>query len=96
MATKTFAILDVNNLVTNIIKWDGVTKWDVPVGSTSRDVTAVPDVGIGYTFDGVKYIAPPPPPEPPPSQVQITDDRVAVLEKSLAVLTARIDAAGIK
>lgn len=44
-------------VVTNISVWDGITKWS-PAGYTLVDVTAIPTVVIGSTYDGSKFTAP--------------------------------------
>jgi hypothetical protein len=54
-----------NGIVTNTVEWDGVTPWVAPNGST---VAQVPDgayVGIGSTYDGSTFSAPPQPPAIP-------------------------------
>ena len=81
--TTTAAILDSNNLVTNIIMADPA---DVP-GSVNGDGGA-----IGDTWDGMRFVRPVVPPNPPavPPSVTMRQARLALLG---AGLLARVDAA---
>lgn len=53
-----------NGVVLNIAEWDGVSVWNPGPEWTLVDVTGLM-VGIGYLYDGTKFVAPPPPPELP-------------------------------
>jgi len=46
-----------NGVVTNIAVWDGVSEWE-PDGDAVVDVSDL-RVGIGYTYDGETFTAPP-------------------------------------
>ncbi len=55
-----YAIVE-NGAVVNIVLWDGQAQWD---GSASA--VAIPDgqnVGVGSTYDGTVWTAPPGPPD---------------------------------
>jgi hypothetical protein len=57
----TYAIIQ-NGTVINTVEWDGTTPWAPPAGAT---VVQIPDgayVGIGSTYDGNAFTAPPQPP----------------------------------
>ena len=54
---STYAILSAGT-VTNVIVWDGNEPYAPDEGSTVLSVP--PEVGIGWTFDGDTWIAPPP------------------------------------
>jgi hypothetical protein len=57
-----YAIIE-NGIVVNTIEWDGSTPWEAPAGST---IVQIPDgayVGIGSTYAGGVFSAPPQPPE---------------------------------
>lgn len=48
-----------NGTVENIAVWDGISEWNPGKEYELVDVTETA-VGIGYTYDGVSFIAPPP------------------------------------
>ena len=52
----TYAVLNSENIVVNLIVWDGVTPYDP--GAGMRIVAAGQDAAIGYLFDGLNFIAP--------------------------------------
>ncbi|UEP23108.1 hypothetical protein LL999_22960 [Burkholderia ambifaria] len=56
-----YAIVE-NGIVINTIEWDGVTPWLWPSGSTVVHIPNGADVGIGSTYDGTNFTAPPHPP----------------------------------
>jgi hypothetical protein len=57
----TYAIIQ-NGVVVNTIEWDGVTPWQPPAGTTSVQIPDGAYVGIGSTYDGKTFSAPPQPP----------------------------------
>jgi hypothetical protein len=58
MTIKNYVIIE-NNLVTNVVVWDGdTTQWQPPQGSIA--LPQVSNEGIGWTYDGANFIAPPP------------------------------------
>lgn len=68
-----YAIVE-NNLVTNVIEWDGVTKWDAP-----KDVQIIPanGAGVGWAYDGSAFTAPPMVASVPLPQSILTADALA-------------------
>lgn len=52
----TYAVLNSENIVVNLIVWDGRTPYDP--GPGMRIVVAGQDAAIGYLFDGLSFIAP--------------------------------------
>ncbi|SDX12190.1 hypothetical protein SAMN05518669_103340 [Variovorax sp. YR634] len=94
--TNSYALIE-NNLVTNVIVWDGDSEaWQPPEGVTARLLEAGDVASIGYSFDGEAFAPPPAPPAPPapapavPSQVTMRQARLALL--AAGKLTA-VDAA---
>jgi hypothetical protein len=57
----TYAIIQ-NGVVVNTIEWDGVTPWQSPAGTTAVQIPDGAYVGIGSTYDGKTFSAPPQPP----------------------------------
>lgn len=56
---QTYAIIE-DSVVTNTVLWDGdITAWQPPAGSTANLLPSGSPVGVGYTFDGTLYTAPP-------------------------------------
>jgi len=51
-----------NGRVENTCLWDGVTPWTPPEGTQA--IVCPAGVGIGWTYDGANWTAPPPAPEP--------------------------------
>jgi hypothetical protein len=54
-----YALVDADGLVVNAIVWDGETDYTPADGLT---VVAIPDeisAGLGWTYDGTNWIAPP-------------------------------------
>ena len=51
------ALIDITNTVVNVVAWDGVTVLDTP-NFTQVDVTSLPQVAAGWTFDGTNFNAP--------------------------------------
>jgi hypothetical protein len=66
--TTSYALV-AGGVVINLVYWDGTTVVDFGPGVSA--VPATPDVGIGYTYDGTTFAAPPLPP------VSLTDARAA-------------------
>lgn len=65
MVARWAVIRDADNVVDNIIEWDGTTPWTPP---PAHYVIAVGDQDCdrGYTYDpATGLFAPPPPPEGP-------------------------------
>jgi hypothetical protein len=63
---KHWAMIDSNNLVINIIDWDGESDWSPPQGTTIIDLTNYEITpSIGWTYENGAFV-PPPPPEPTP------------------------------
>lgn len=61
---STYAIVE-NGVVTNVIEWDGETEWVPDAGvAVLTDGT----VGIGWSYAGSKFTAPPVP-EPSPAEL---------------------------
>ena len=50
------------NTVMNIAVWDGVSVWE-PEGYELVDVTEMPEVRIGFLYDGETFADPNPPVE---------------------------------
>lgn len=47
-----WAIIDLEtNVVVNMILWDGISKWNPPVGFYIIDVTGIEQIGIDWTYD---------------------------------------------
>jgi hypothetical protein len=64
---KHWAMIDSNNLVINIIDWDGESDWSPPQGTTIIDLTNYEIApSIGWTYENGAFVPPPPPPEPTP------------------------------
>jgi len=67
MQPSGYAVVNASGLVINVIMWDGESVWTppdgcypVPLGDTGA--------GIGWTYDGEKFTAPP---EPEPSHDEL-------------------------
>lgn len=58
---KLYAIVE-SGQVTNVVIWDGVSKWDGSNGAML--VPAGISVGIGWAYDGTDFVAPLVPPIP--------------------------------
>lgn len=52
-----YAIIE-NGIVVNVIVWDGTSEWSPPKGSSVEDITTLPNVGIGWTWDGRSFAEP--------------------------------------
>jgi hypothetical protein len=55
--SSVYAVVE-NGVVTNLVQWDGQTKWQPPEGA---EAIAVPDgvfIDIGYAWDGTAFNAP--------------------------------------
>ena len=64
MTTQNYCIIE-NGVVTNVVVWDGdITGWQPAQGVTVLPQTG--QEGVGWTYDGTNFIAPP---EPEPSPV---------------------------
>lgn len=91
---KTFAVIDSNGVVINVVNWDGTTKWYAGDGNTTQDITGLKDVGIGSTWDGVKF-TPPPVVVEAPTPIDLQEERIMFLEKDVQKIKDRLDAANI-
>jgi len=63
---SSYAILDTNNIVLNVVEWDGTSEWIVPENTSViliTDVTGIPFIGLSYT--GTIFNLPSPPPTLP-------------------------------
>ena len=62
---SSYAILDTNNLVVNVVEWDGISVWTPPENTTLimvTDVTGTAFIGLAYngtTFDAPAVVTPP-------------------------------------
>lgn len=45
-----YAVVDQNNIVQNVVTWDGLTQWAPPPGMTAVAVADGVAVDVGYTF----------------------------------------------
>ena len=59
-----YAIIDTNNLVINMVVWDGNPPWSPPEGCIA--VLAIGDASIGWSYVDGEFIPPAPQPEPAP------------------------------
>jgi len=57
-----YAIIE-NGIVQSIIVWDGKAQWEAPTDASVVQIPDGADVGIGSTYDGAVFGAPPQPPE---------------------------------
>lgn len=55
-----FAVLNGNNLVTNTIIADTKENAELATMTTCIEFTAKNPAGIGYTWDGINFLAPEP------------------------------------
>jgi hypothetical protein len=59
-----YALINNQNIVDNIILWDGSDSWTPPENMTCINVESI-KCGIGWSYDGTVFTAPP---EPEPTQ----------------------------
>jgi len=59
-----FALINNQNIIENVISWDGVTEWTPPKNMTCINIQNI-ECGIGWTYDGTQFI---PPSDPEPTQ----------------------------
>ena len=57
----TYAIINSENLVVNVIEWDGTTEWQPPDGHQIVPLTQ--EGGIGWSYVNQEFINPNPDPE---------------------------------
>lgn len=69
-----YAIIDADNVVSNIIVWDGVDPWEAPEGTQVRALTDGESASIGWHFDGKSFSDPNPPP-PIVAPVELTAEQ---------------------
>ena len=62
----TYAVLDVNNYVTNIIIAEDLETAEEATESTCVEYTSEDSVSIGWLWDGVSFVNPNPPVEEEP------------------------------
>ncbi len=77
---------DTNNIVENIILWDGESTWSGPEGYTCIDLTDHPGVGADWTYDSETQAFTPPSEVPEPEAEPTLADalaRVTPLETTL-------------
>ena len=55
-----YAVVE-NGVVVNTIEWDGAAQWSIPTGCSLQQIPTDAYVGIGSTFDGHNFSAPPAP-----------------------------------
>lgn len=81
---QTYAVLNDQNIVVNLIIWDGDTEnWQPPEGCTAVPVGEGVYVSMGYTYDGAGgFIAPPAPPVPPPTAPEVLALRDTLLAEA--------------
>jgi hypothetical protein len=63
--TEDYALIDSQNIVVNMVLWDGVTPWTPPDGLTAIRV-GDQMCGIRYTYDPATGTFSPPPVVPAP------------------------------
>ncbi|MDE2233857.1 MAG: hypothetical protein KGJ90_07190 [Patescibacteria group bacterium] len=65
-----YAVVDQNGNVVNVIEWDGVSNYPPPAGDTLvKDPYIPPRVGIGWTYQNGQFVYGSPP-TPPTSPIQ--------------------------
>lgn len=47
-----------NNVVVNIVVWDGIAEWNPGSQFILVDITNNPEVSTAFIYDGVNFIAP--------------------------------------
>ena len=52
-----YALINKQNIVENVISWDGESNWTPPEDMTCLNVENI-DCGIGWTFDGSTFSEP--------------------------------------
>lgn len=85
-----YAIVE-NSVVTNVMEWDGESKWAPPEGST---LVQSDTAGVGDTYDGTTFTrpTPPTPAAPTPSQAERV---AAALEAANIDPTLKQELAGV-
>ena len=46
-----YAVIDAENIVQNLIEWDGVAEWSPPDGQTALLDTDPPTAQLSYIYD---------------------------------------------
>ena len=46
-----YAVIDAENIVQNVIEWDGVAEWSPPDGQTALLDTDPPTAQLSYIYD---------------------------------------------
>lgn len=76
-----YAVIE-NGQVVNVIVWDGDTdNWQPPEGQIAVDISEGSTAGIGYTYDGEVFTAPP---VPPPTLAETLSINTAARDNYLA------------
>lgn len=57
METKVHACINSDNIVVNVVLWDGESEWTPPEGYTLVDVTGI-DCGIGDLYENETFTKP--------------------------------------
>ncbi len=57
MEMQSYAVVK-NDVVANVVLWDGKTEWAAPADSTLVALSQSDVVGVGYTYDGKIFAAP--------------------------------------
>lgn len=60
---KNYALINTENIVVNVTRWDGISPWQPPAGQQAVELTS--EAGIGWSYIDGQFI-PPPEPEPTP------------------------------
>jgi hypothetical protein len=83
-----YAVIDQNNLVTNVIMWDGVTQWKPPEGYVVKETqeAAMGDIWMENLQDYVRPLSIMKPPEDDTSKAE----REAAYNEAKARLAASI------
>jgi hypothetical protein len=56
-----YAVIDATTLVINIVVWDGKPPWTPPQDCIAVAIPEGSNAGIGWTYVGGEFIAPPEP-----------------------------------
>lgn len=86
-----YALIDNQNIVKNVIVWDGESNWTPPEGMTCLNVENI-ECGIDWIYDGSVFIEPvrvARTPEPTPEVISPTREELLA---QLNALSAQIQA----
>ena len=81
---KKYALIDNQNIVRNIVLWDGETEWTPPDGLQPLDVENI-KCDMGWVYDGSAFTAPEvvvvtPEPTPEPAPTPTKEELLAQLQ----------------